>query len=86
MLYQHTSPPQCVLRGMSLPCRLRFDVRMMRVNHDRNFKAFCDSLAAGTHTVIVDNTNIQYWHYQRYEEEAVDQGYEVEEVNSILGH
>lgn len=56
---------------------------MMQANHNRNFRAFCDSLAAGIHTVIVDNTSIQYWHYQRYEDEAVEQGYEVEEVRGI---
>jgi hypothetical protein len=45
----------------------------MQANHDRNFEAFCDSLAAGIHTVIVDNTNIQAWHYERYEEAAHEQ-------------
>jgi hypothetical protein len=55
---------------------------MMQANHDRNFEAFCDSLAAGTHTIIVDNTNKQKWHYRRYEVEAVEQGYEVKVVSS----
>jgi hypothetical protein len=53
---------------------------MMRVNHDRNFEDLCTSLANGTHTVIVDNTNIQEWHFQRYVDEAVEQGYVVQEV------
>jgi hypothetical protein len=68
---------------MSQPCLLRFNIRMMQANHERNFEAFCDSLAAGTHTVIVDNTTIHYWHYQRSEDEAVGQGYEVEEVRGM---
>lgn len=54
---------------------------MMQANHDRNFEAFCNSLAAGTHTVIVDNTNIQRWHYRRYKEAAETHGYEVKEVS-----
>lgn len=36
-----------------------FNFESLSVNHQKNFDAFCASLAAGVGTVIVDNTNIQ---------------------------
>lgn len=41
----------------------RFNAEQLGVNHQRNFDAFCGSLAAGVGTVILDNTNLQVrWH------------------------
>lgn len=58
------SPPAC-----------RFSFSMLQRNHERNFSAFCSSLQDNIHTVIVDNTNILRQYYERYEEEAEEQGY-----------
>ncbi|WIA13545.1 hypothetical protein OEZ85_007116 [Tetradesmus obliquus] len=56
----------------------RFSFSMLQRNHERNFSAFCSSLQDNIHTVIVDNTNILRQYYERYEEEAEEQGYKVQ--------
>jgi hypothetical protein len=37
----------------------RFNAQLLGTNHQRNYDAFCASLAAGVSTVILDNTNLQ---------------------------
>jgi hypothetical protein len=37
----------------------RFNADLLGQNHQRNYEAFCASLAAGVGTVILDNTNLQ---------------------------
>jgi Mrp family chromosome partitioning ATPase len=37
----------------------RFNPEQLGINHQRNYDAFCASLAAGVGTVILDNTNLQ---------------------------
>eukprot|EP00877_Chromochloris_zofingiensis_P012217 jgi/Chrzof1/7249/Cz02g16140.t1 len=57
-----------------------FDRNMLQTNHQRNFEAFQQSLAAGTPYIIVDNTNIQPWQFEKYVTAAFRAGYDVQEV------
>lgn len=65
---------------MTLPttCHLlyRFELGKLQHNHNLNF---CASLLKGMHTVIVDNTNIQQWHFERYVKQAEGHGYVIGE-------
>lgn len=54
-----------------------FDPRWLGVYHDRNFDAFCASLAEGIEIVICDNTNSQHWQFERYVDAAKKAGYTV---------
>ena len=49
-------------------------------NHDKNFAAFCASLAAGVPVVVCDNINYRREHFGRYVDAAYAAGYEVQEV------
>jgi hypothetical protein len=42
-----------------------FDPAMLSQHHDSNFEAFCGSLGAGLGCVVVDNTNLQSWQFER---------------------
>lgn len=55
----------------------RFDTSRLEEYHERNFKAFCQSLDDGFPVVICDNTNIKREHYERYAEAASLAGYMV---------
>lgn len=57
----------------------RFNAEQLGVNHQRNFDAFCGSLAAGVGTVILDNTNLQPWQFEKYVAAAWQRGYRVRE-------
>lgn len=61
-----------------------FEPRQLKVYHDANYQAFCNSLILGKQTVICDNTNIQRWQFARYVESARQAGYVV--VYVILQH
>lgn len=43
----------------------------------KNFADFCESLEKGISIVILDNTNIQKWNYERYVKTAKETGYVV---------
>jgi len=58
----------------------RFNPKMLGRNHELNFKAFKVSLALGIDPVVVDNTNIRLWEFQKYEAAAAEAGYQVEIV------
>jgi signal recognition particle GTPase len=57
----------------------RFDVTQLSANHDANHAAFVGSLNARVPVVIVDNTNIEPWHFERYVIDAWAAGYAVRE-------
>lgn len=52
----------------------------LQANAGRNFAAFCTSLAANIHTVIVDGPNIQMSQVQRYIDAAMAHTYSLHEV------
>lgn len=52
--------------------------------HDRCYADFCAAVQRGVTLIIVDNTNIQAWEYQRYGEFAVAAGYNTS-VSTIGG-
>lgn len=56
-----------------------FDPSRLSEHHESNFSAFERSLAAGVGCVIVDNTNITTWQYERYVVAAWRAGYDVRE-------
>lgn len=60
--------------------KYRFNPKLLGRNHELNFKAFKASLNQGFYPVVVDNTNVRHWEYQRYEQAAIDAGYQVEIV------
>ena len=52
-----------------------WDPSLLPKYHDRNYMAFCASLDAGISPVICDNTNVQFWEYERYVNAARNAGY-----------
>lgn len=56
------------------------DISLLSQNHERNFKAFCESLRKGVAIVICDNTNVQRAHFARYVSVAEAAGYQVDIV------
>jgi predicted kinase len=54
-----------------------FDPEKLRANHDKNFRAFCESIAQEVPVVVCDNTNSKHWEYKRYLETAQKAGYMV---------
>lgn len=54
------------------------DPSKIKQNHDKNFDNFRNSLRSGINIIIVDNTNINSFEYERYVNEARRNGYEVE--------
>jgi nicotinate-nucleotide pyrophosphorylase len=59
--------------------RYHFEPSLLSINHQRNLDAFNESLAAGVGIVIVDNTNLQPWQYEKYVRAAWAAGYRVKE-------
>ena len=55
----------------------RFDFKKIKEYQDKNFEAFCRSLADGIETVICDKTNVQLWQYRDYIKTAEVAGYDV---------
>jgi len=56
------------------------DPSLLSQNHEKNFKAFCESLKRGVPIVICDNTNVQRAHFTRYMSVAEAAGYQVDIV------
>lgn len=56
----------------------KFDPSKIKDNHDQNFYNFRNSLRNGVNVVIVDNTNITPFEYERYVNEAKSNGYQVD--------
>lgn len=60
---------------MPPPCRAaEFDASLLSQHHASNLEAFCASVGAGIHCVIVDNTNLQAWQFERCDEAATGGG------------
>lgn len=56
--------------------RHKFDGERLRIIHQLCFEAFCKCLAKNT-SVIVDNSNREYWEYQRYVDIATEFSYRI---------
>jgi predicted kinase len=61
-----------------------FDPAKLSDYHEKNFRAFCQSLEEKNPVVICDNTNIKRWYFARYVEVAKKSGYMV--VFVVLPH
>tara|TARA_B100000579_G_scaffold437987_1_gene470547 strand:+ start:807 stop:1283 length:477 start_codon:yes stop_codon:yes gene_type:complete len=59
----------------------KFDPSLIRVNHSKNFEAFCNSIDDGVHIVINSNTNTRHWEYMNYVEYASKNGYNVQIID-----
>lgn len=59
-----------------------FDPTKVREAHEANIEAFSASLENNQPVIIVDNTNIKRWEFERYIELAKSAGYSVQEVNA----
>lgn len=53
---------------------------MLQANENKNFAAFCASLATNIHTIILDGPNIQMSQVQRYIDAALAHTYSLHEV------
>jgi predicted kinase len=58
----------------------RFDAARLPENHRRNLDDSTMAMRRGTGTVVIDNTNIEPWHFEKYVEAGRLYGYEVEFV------
>ena len=58
----------------------KFDPSKIAQHHAENLKAAIESMKSGISPVVIDNTNIQRWHYQKYIDAAIDNDYDVEIV------
>lgn len=56
----------------------KFDPSRIEHFHEQNLKAAIKSMQDGISPVIIDNTNIQRWQYQKYIDAAEEYGYDVE--------
>ncbi|KAF8068369.1 N4bp2l1 [Scenedesmus sp. PABB004] len=56
-----------------------FNPELLGVNHGKCYDAYAASLAAGVGTVVLDNTNLQPWQYEKYVTAAWRRGYRVRE-------
>jgi len=61
------------------------DTSLLSQNHEKNFKAFCESLKNGVPIVICDNTNVQRAHFACYISAANAAGYQIDIV-AMLPH
>ena len=61
--------------------KYQFDGGKIKENHDKNFLSFCESLKSDKAIVVVDNSNIRRWEFQRYVDAAKEAGYAVREVD-----
>ena len=59
----------------------KFDPSKLGMYHQLNYTSFVSSLSRGVKLVVVDNTNLSAWEYQRYAESAKNCGYTVQIVN-----
>lgn len=58
----------------------RFDAARLPENHRRNLDDSTMAMRRGTGTVVIDNTNIEPWHFEKYVEAGRLYGYEIEFV------
>lgn len=56
------------------------DPSLLSQNHEKNFRAFCESLKKDVPIVICDNTNVERAHFARYISAAKAAGYHVDIV------
>jgi tRNA uridine 5-carbamoylmethylation protein Kti12 len=57
-----------------------FDPSLLGKNHALNFEAFSKAVIDGAEIVVVDNTNIARWEYEKYFHLAIKNGYHVSVV------
>jgi predicted kinase len=57
-----------------------FSPSFLSQNHEKNFRAFCESLKKGVPIVICDNTNVERAHFAHYISAAEAAGYQVDIV------
>ena len=62
--------------------KYNFDPSKLKEYHDENFKSFCRSLEEEKPIVVIDNTNIQRVHFDRYVDAAKAKGYVVHIVEA----
>ena len=55
----------------------KFDPNKIKDYHQKNLEAAIQSMQDGVSPVIIDNTNIQRWQYQKYIDAAEEHGYDV---------
>ncbi|MDO8601036.1 MAG: ATP-binding protein [bacterium] len=60
----------------------RFDPSKLSEYHDKNYDAFCKSLELEKPVVVIDNTNVQRSHFERYVIAAKARGYLVREIEA----
>jgi predicted kinase len=60
--------------------KYKFDPQKIALYHEMNLRAAIDSMRSGISPVVIDNTNVQKWHYEKYINAAKEYGYEVEIV------
>lgn len=58
----------------------KFNQRYLHKNHNKNYKAFRNSIDAEIPIVICDNVNIDHWKYKKYARVAREAGYIVSVV------
>ena len=56
----------------------KFDPTKLQMYHQLNYTSFISSLSRGIKLVVVDNTNLSAWEYQRYIDAAKDNDYAVQ--------
>lgn len=60
--------------------KYKFDPSKIALYHEMNLKAAIDSMRYDISPVVIDNTNVQKWQYEKYINAAKEYGYEVEIV------
>jgi predicted kinase len=60
--------------------KYRFDPMKIAEYHEMNLKSAIRSMKDNISPVVIDNTNVQKWHYQKYIDAAIENGYDVEVV------
>jgi predicted kinase len=58
-------------------CEYKFDFEKAKDYHQNNLEAAIESMQAGISPVIIDNTNVQRWEFQKYLDAADEFGYDV---------
>ena len=61
----------------------KFDPKLLKDNHEKNFKAFCADIEAGHPLVILDNTNTCKWEFEKYKKVAQEHGYIISIVENL---
>ena len=58
----------------------KLDLSKLPEYHGKNFEAFCNSIESEKSIIVLDNTNIKRWEFERYLTIAKAKGYTVREV------